>query len=248
MFPLIFSSDERNYCLVLKEGTHVVGTLLLRKVPHGEFTLGLVGFVATAEHRRGLGVASRLLTELDRLALQEQIGAGLLWTSKHALYEKRGWRQQNLFPTQVLSPTGQERGLSVIPAPNGKILFQLAKQYGQFSWRTKRDFILLAGLSQHIHFGTIGSYLLKRGKQALGYAIVGNNRHVLEIVGERSEWSLCFNALGSFLNTKELISQANGRGWTEFLQEDRLTMVKVFNENFDRVRLKTVSLSPLDRI
>ncbi len=249
MFPLAFSPDERNFCLVLNEGDAVVGTLVVRLVHPPGFRLGLVGFVATQESYRGMGVARQLLAEFDRLAVREQIGIGLLWASKQALYAKRGWHPENLFPTQRVLCSEPMEDVSAIPISDGERLFQLAQQGEQFLWRTKEDFLSLARVSWHMHFGLVRSYLFTHKDQAVGYAVVGDHSQILEIVVEPPERRRpCLNALGLILNAKEWVCPADPQEGTTLLQEDRLTMVKVFDETFRPNSLKGLSLSPLDRI
>ncbi|MBI3087439.1 MAG: GNAT family N-acetyltransferase [Candidatus Omnitrophica bacterium] len=246
-FPLAFAPDARNACVVWSEGTRAAGGVILRLLDHPVCRIWLLGFLATAEDRRGQGIASALLDSAEGVARQAGARLGLLWTSQHAFYATRGWIPRDLFPAHVMARSGGDAGSGVTVAPDASAMRSFAGR--RFPWRTAEDTGRLAAMTAHLHFGRLQAWRVDAQGRTVGYAVTGGETHVLELVVERQDVERpALAGLSQALGAAALTVHHGMAGGEAERQEDRLTMVKWHDQTFDAGRLLDLGLSPLDRI
>lgn len=94
-FPWI--NDELNtFCAFVTEpgtaGTGpVVAALVIRRTRIAGHEVGMIGLVAVVEHRRGLGLSSRLMHAAIEFSRSIGLDALVLWTQKPGVYTRQGF-------------------------------------------------------------------------------------------------------------------------------------------------------------
>ncbi|HHK8857702.1 TPA: GNAT family N-acetyltransferase [Escherichia coli] len=93
-YPFLYNKNKNYVNIIIKISGVTVGGLILQFKYIDNIVYGSIGLVCIKDEYRGLGLFNKLFIYTLAYAKKKYIHKLILWTSKHSLYEKFGFRKK----------------------------------------------------------------------------------------------------------------------------------------------------------